>query len=88
MIVKAAFTMDMEKSNNVSAVEASGSLAPSEYQDDAAAYVGYQSNPIDHNVAERARRKIDFFFVPTLMLGYGLVYYDKVRLRANAGNRE
>lgn len=46
--------------------------------DDAAAFVGTQAHAIDPIVERRVRRKIDLFFMPTFILGYGLVYYDKV----------
>lgn len=46
--------------------------------DDAAALVGVRAHPIDPLVEKRVRRKIDLFFMPTFIVGYGLVYYDKV----------
>jgi len=46
--------------------------------DDAAALVGARGQPIDPVLERRVRRKIDLFFMPTFIVGYGLVYYDKV----------
>ena len=69
----------MEKSDSLHVDETAGGLhhVRPEDQDDAAAFVGFQAHPVDPSVAQRARRKIDGFFLPTLLLGYGLVYYDK-----------
>lgn len=46
--------------------------------DDAATFVGEKGQFVDPQLERRVRRKIDLFFMPTMMLGYGLVYYDKV----------
>jgi len=46
--------------------------------DDAAAWAGKISQDIDPAIERRVRRKIDLFFMPTFITGYGLVYYDKV----------
>ena len=46
--------------------------------DDAAALVGAHSRYIDPALEARVVRKIDLFFIPSMILGYGLVYYDKV----------
>ena len=35
---------------------------------------------IDPALDRRVRRKFDLFFIPLMWIGYGLVYYDKVRL--------
>ncbi|RYP52212.1 hypothetical protein DL769_010707 [Monosporascus sp. CRB-8-3] len=42
--------------------------------------VGTESHAIDPVVAARAVRKIDWFLIPAMMFGYGLVYYDKAIL--------
>ncbi|KAK2051318.1 major facilitator superfamily transporter [Colletotrichum caudatum] len=41
---------------------------------------GVRTRPYDPAVAARAVRKIDRFLVPAMVLGYGLVYYDKAIL--------
>lgn len=48
--------------------------------DDAAQLVGKTAQDIDPAVERRVRRKIDLYFMPTFIIGYGLVYYDKVRI--------
>ncbi|KAK1724908.1 hypothetical protein CaCOL14_001855 [Colletotrichum acutatum] len=48
--------------------------------DDALAMVGFHSQPYDPAVAARAVRKIDWFLIPAMIFGYGLVYYDKAIL--------
>jgi len=48
--------------------------------DDAAAWVSQTGQDIDPVIEKRVRRKIDLFFMPTFILGYGLVYYDKVSI--------
>ncbi|KAK2035515.1 major facilitator superfamily transporter [Colletotrichum zoysiae] len=53
---------------------------PSGDGDDALAVVGARARPYDPAVAARAVRKIDRFLVPAMVLGYGLVYYDKAIL--------
>lgn len=50
----------------------------SDDMDDAATFAGEKSRFIDPAIENRAVRKIDLFFIPTMILGYGLVYYDKV----------
>ena len=35
---------------------------------------------LDPTLSRRVRRKIDFFFIPLMWVGYGFVYYDKVFL--------
>lgn len=47
-------------------------------QDIAIAIVGERSQAIDPAVEARVVRKIDLFLVPAMIVGYGLVYYDKV----------
>lgn len=42
--------------------------------------VGEEQHPIDPAVAARAVRKMDLVLMPAMMLGYGLVYYDKVNM--------
>ena len=47
-------------------------------QDIAIAMVGEHRQDIDPAVEARVVRKIDWFLIPTMIFGYGLVYYDKV----------
>ncbi|KAK3191948.1 hypothetical protein K4F52_001991 [Lecanicillium sp. MT-2017a] len=49
-------------------------------RDDAFAMVGEQPNAIDPVVEARVIRKIDWFLIPAMIVGYGLVYYDKAIL--------
>lgn len=46
--------------------------------------VGEKSHTIDPAVAARAVRKIDWFLIPAMTIGYGLVYYDKAILGSAA----
>lgn len=46
--------------------------------------VGEKSHAIDPAVAARAVRKIDWFLIPAMTIGYGLVYYDKAILGSAA----
>lgn len=49
-------------------------------QDDIAmAIVGLHSQDIDPVIEARVIRKIDLFLIPAMIVGYGMVYYDKVR---------
>ncbi|EGY20043.1 hypothetical protein VD0002_g8373 [Verticillium dahliae] len=48
--------------------------------DEALAMVGEQQQSYDPAVAARAVRKIDWFLMPAMIFGYGLVYYDKAIL--------
>jgi len=47
-------------------------------KDVAIAMVGEHRHAIDPAVEARVVRKIDWFLVPAMFCGYGLVYYDKV----------
>ncbi|KAJ4328321.1 hypothetical protein N0V84_001192 [Fusarium piperis] len=49
-------------------------------KDEAIAIVGEEQHAIDPVVAARAVRKIDLFLIPAMIVGYGLVYYDKAIL--------
>ncbi|CAI4220082.1 unnamed protein product [Parascedosporium putredinis] len=49
-------------------------------KDEAIAMVGDRPNEIDPVVAARAVRKTDLFLIPAMIVGYGLVYYDKAIL--------
>jgi hypothetical protein len=55
-----------------------------EDQDVAIAIVGDHRHAIDPATEARVLRKIDMFLVPAMSIGYGLTYYDKVRLFCNA----
>lgn len=50
----------------------------SDGDDVALAIVGLHAQPIDPLVEARVVRKIDFFLIPAMIVGYGMVYYDKV----------
>lgn len=67
-------TMDATKMSN------SGADAPdlSDGDDVALAIVGLNAQPIDPLVEARVVRKIDYFLIPAMIVGYGMVYYDKV----------
>ncbi|KAH6686425.1 allantoate permease [Plectosphaerella plurivora] len=52
--------------------------------DEALAMVGEQQHTYDPAIAARAVRKIDWFLMPAMIFGYGLVYYDKAILGAAA----
>ncbi|KEZ40020.1 hypothetical protein SAPIO_CDS9008 [Scedosporium apiospermum] len=49
-------------------------------KDEAIAMVGDQQNEIDPVTAAQAVRKTDWFLIPAMIVGYGLVYYDKAIL--------
>lgn len=53
---------------------------PSFEKDAAAAIVSDHAIVLDKAVARRVQRKIDWFLIPIMWFGYGLVYYDKVPL--------
>jgi hypothetical protein len=46
-------------------------------KDIAVAIVGERRHDIDPALEARVVRKIDWFLVPAMSIGYGLVYYDK-----------
>ncbi|KAK9777799.1 hypothetical protein AB5N19_04510 [Seiridium cardinale] len=46
--------------------------------------VGEKSHLVDPAVTARAVRKIDWFLIPAMTVGYGLVYYDKAILGSAA----
>lgn len=49
-------------------------------KDAAAAIVPDHAVVFDRSLARRVQRKIDWFLIPVMWFGYGLVYYDKVPL--------
>lgn len=49
-------------------------------QDVAAEIVGEHAQEIDPELQRRVLRKIDWYLIPAMVLGYGLVYYDKVMI--------
>ncbi|KAL7805437.1 major facilitator superfamily domain-containing protein [Trichoderma aethiopicum] len=53
-------------------------------KDEAVAMVGEVQHTIDPVVLARAVRKIDWFLMPAMICGYGLVYYDKAILGSAA----
>ena len=48
-------------------------------KDLAAAIVSDHAREFDRVTEHRVLRKMDFYLIPWMWLGYGLVYYDKVR---------
>ncbi|KAL4899318.1 hypothetical protein BDW74DRAFT_189424 [Aspergillus multicolor] len=46
--------------------------------------LGEEARPIDPEVEKRVLRKIDMFLMPAMVIGYGLVYYDKAILGSAA----
>ena len=48
-------------------------------KDLAAAIVPDRAQPFDRVMEQRVVRKLDLYLIPWMWLGYGLVYYDKVR---------
>ncbi|KAH8680726.1 putative MFS transporter [Xylariales sp. PMI_506] len=46
--------------------------------------IGDEARPIDPEVERRVLRKIDLFLMPAMVIGYGLVYYDKAILGSAA----
>ncbi|KAK7716157.1 hypothetical protein SLS64_003309 [Diaporthe eres] len=46
--------------------------------------VGEEARSIDPSVEKRVLRKIDLFLMPAMVIGYGLVYYDKAILGSAA----
>lgn len=66
--------------------EATTASAPAaaDGQDDALAMVGAAPHAIDPVLAARVVRKIDLFLIPFMVVGYGLVYYDKAILGSAA----
>lgn len=57
---------------------------PSDQDDVAMAIVGEHSQYIDPVMEARVIRKIDLFLIPAMILGYGMVYYDKAILGSAA----
>ncbi|KAJ9632481.1 hypothetical protein H2203_000886 [Taxawa tesnikishii (nom. ined.)] len=53
-------------------------------QDVAAEIVGEHAQEIDPELQRRVLRKIDWYLIPAMVLGYGLVYYDKAILGSAA----
>ncbi|KAJ5110253.1 hypothetical protein N7532_002898 [Penicillium argentinense] len=49
-------------------------------KDAALAVVGDVAQELDPMVAKRVLRKIDWYFMPAMLIGYGMVYYDKAIL--------
>ncbi|KAF1914510.1 allantoate transport protein [Ampelomyces quisqualis] len=54
--------------------------SPSLEQDVALGLVGEHAQDIDPAVEARVLKKIDWFLIPAMIVGYGLVYYDKAIL--------
>ncbi|KAF2815379.1 MFS general substrate transporter [Mytilinidion resinicola] len=42
--------------------------------------VGEEARSVDASIKQRVLRKIDWFLMPVMVIGYGLVYYDKAIL--------
>ena len=65
--------------NDSADAEDASSIAAGD-KDIAIAIVGEHSHMIDPAAEARVVRKIDWFLVPAMSIGYGLVYYDKVNI--------
>ena len=57
-------------------------------KDLAAAIVSDHAREFDHFTEHRVLRKIDLYLIPWMWLGYGFVYYDKVREDTDIRNGE
>ena len=79
-----------EAEKHVTAAEAIGTSTPpfgvkeetssvSTADDLAAALVPDHAQQIDRGLERRVIRKIDLYLIPFMWIGYGFVYYDKVR---------
>ncbi|KAL3432416.1 major facilitator superfamily domain-containing protein [Aspergillus tetrazonus] len=73
----------------VMTAETQGPLAPRAVDEKAIAIngidaLGEEARPIDPEVERRVLRKIDLFLMPAMVIGYGLVYYDKAILGSAA----
>lgn len=55
-----------------------------EGKDMAAAIVGEHAQAVDPAIGARVLRKIDWYLIPAMSVGYGLVYYDKAILGSAA----
>jgi hypothetical protein len=71
--------------NSYPAAHDNRSSTGSEDQDVANAIVGDYAHEIDPVVERRVVRKIDCFLIPAMIIGYGLVYYDKVSCHYRIG---
>ena len=56
-----------------------GTSSDSFDKDLAAAIVPDHAQAYDQDVEHRVLRKIDLWLIPWMWIGYGFVYYDKVR---------
>ena len=59
------------------AVIEDGSSVDSFDNDIAATIVSEHAQRVDPNIEQRVLRKIDWFLIPLMWIGYGFVYYDK-----------
>jgi hypothetical protein len=62
------------------AIDESVRPTASDQDDVALALVGEQAHDVDAAIEKRVIRKIDRFLIPAMIVGYGMVYYDKVSL--------
>ncbi|KAJ5002779.1 hypothetical protein K4K48_012890 [Colletotrichum sp. SAR 10_66] len=76
----AAGPLDAGAGADVEAPAPADGHPPRAGDDDALAMVGTHTQDFDPAVAARAVRKIDWFLIPAMIFGYGLVYYDKAIL--------
>ena len=60
------------------------SITDASAKDEAIAMVGEQQHELDPALVRCVVRKIDWFLIPAMTFGYGLVYYDKAILGAAA----
>jgi MFS family permease len=63
-----------QNANEKTAIAASGGIKA----------LGDEARPIDPEIERRVLRKIDLFLMPAMVIGYGLVYYDKAILGSAA----
>ncbi|EKG12430.1 Major facilitator superfamily [Macrophomina phaseolina MS6] len=70
--------------SSASLIKAEIRTAVEKGKDVALTVVGERAQEYDPQVEARVLRKIDWFLMPTMILGYGLVYYDKAILGSAA----
>ncbi|KAB8556614.1 hypothetical protein FH972_025651 [Carpinus fangiana] len=67
----------MPDMNGLSPTQPTSGVLHNQHHDAAASFVTERAQPVDYEVERSAIRKIDRFFIPSMIIGYGLVYYDK-----------
>jgi MFS family permease len=74
--------MGSEKHSGNGDIEVARSISDGSAKDEAMAMVGEQQHELDPEVVARVIKKIDWYMIPAMVFGYGLVYYDKAILGA------